>query len=841
MTRLARANAAPMLALAALALVTTVLAVLVPARTSDGYDRAAGAALGPHADLQVAGLGSGKLTITPEAAAAQMADRSRRWRDQLPPALRTVTGPPEASVTTLDLKSAHQRQFAVSWDPGAERRVRYVAGSAPRNAPGAELQVAISDGAAREFGFRPGTLIEAGGVKARVTGLYAPLDAADRYWTPRAGLLTPQTKEDREVRYRVSVVLADPAGYAALAADGLDLTYSWRFPVHQSEVTAGLAVKMATEVDAFRAAVSGRGDVFPARVSTSLDGVLKSYRTRLEAARTTVGLIQGGLIAAAAGVLLVAAGLLAERLRSSLVLMRARGAAAHQLAVPACGLGVLAVLPAALLGLALGPLLDGGPPGAVPALLAAATALLTCAAPAALLAGRAEAGPTRRRLALEGLVVALAIAGVAMLRLRGPSAGSDPMVAAVPALLGVAAGLLVLRGYPLVSVLAGRLLRRGRSTVAFVAAARAARTPPVTALPLVVLVLTVTVAGFAQSVDGELRRGQERSSWQAVGADARITSDRLEPGAVGRLRAMRGVKGAVPARVRQNVLLDELTYMTVIGVDLAAYRAIAGGAAGDLPSAADGALLSPLAQKLLAPGPVKFAWPGVAASLPRSGVIARFPGQDQSVPFIVVPYKALGAEAYPTTVFIKGDGLDRGTLRNLARAETPAWVQFGREGARAELREDVLRDLGNAPLAAVVHDLYGGGALIAAAYGLMAALAVIIAGAPSRAGARARLRVLGLSGRQGRALAATELLPVIGMTAAAGWTLGHVLPRVAGPLLDLRPYTGGLTAPGGLPEPVPLAVLIAAVLLAGAAAMALDDLADRRRPLAQALRTGDET
>ncbi|MCP9982600.1 hypothetical protein [Actinomadura madurae] len=53
--RLARAQWAPLAALAVLTFVSALLATAVPSRTTAGYDRAAAAAVGPAADIRVRG------------------------------------------------------------------------------------------------------------------------------------------------------------------------------------------------------------------------------------------------------------------------------------------------------------------------------------------------------------------------------------------------------------------------------------------------------------------------------------------------------------------------------------------------------------------------------------------------------------------------------------------------------------------------------------------------------------------------------------------------------------------------------------------------------------------
>ncbi len=152
----------------------------------------------------------------------------------------------------------------------------------------------------------------------------------------------------------------------------------------------------------------------------------------------------------------------------------------------------------------------------------------------------AAARPSPRLLVLDGLLVALAVIGVVLLRERGASAGTDPLVAAVPVLLGAALGALVLRAYPYLLRATGPVLRRRSGAVAFLGLARASRQNLVGALPLAVLLLAATVAGFTATVDTGLRDGQVRASWWETGADARIEAGPVDDATLARIRSLPG-------------------------------------------------------------------------------------------------------------------------------------------------------------------------------------------------------------------------------------------------------------------------------------------------------------
>lgn len=904
--RLVRSQAAPVAALAVLTFVSALLGVAVPAATAAGYDRAAASAVGTDPDLRVEGQEMSDRAAASVPDVVEMAQKAAQWHAALPVAFRDASGDPEASVTTertvVAGKFERARTLYLAWDFGASRRVRFVAGRAPENdMPGSSFEggappqrtvrIALSKRFADAFGYKVGdelalsdaSVAKPGARTYEIAGLYEPLNAGDPYWRDRRGMLEPQVRTGPEgTLFDEGTALLDANGYLhLLSGEPRRLTYVWRFPIRPGDVTARTAERMADGLEEYRARVAGRSDLFRCSVATALDGRLASFFAQLRTARVVLSLAFSGLLAVVAGVLLLAAGMLGERLRPALGTMRARGASLRQLAAPAGALTAVAVVPAAALGYGAGLLLDAGPPQAASAYVVGALAALLLALPAALAAlavrehggglvsaaGRREdlsaVRPTMRRLVLEALFVVLAAVGVVLLRRRGlagqAATGADPLVAAAPVLLAVAVGLLVLRAYPYPLRAAARMLRRSRSTVAFVGVARAARGRPVTALPLVVLLLAATVAGFAATVGAALGQGQERAARHRVGGDAHVHAEQFEPGVVARVRAVRGVRAAVPARVITEAVVGaepapDAPKLTVVAVDLAAYRDLGAGT-GPLPSpprAADGVLLSPAAERMvrgrhggqgghgghgltlswLASGPVKVT---------VAGRVDSFPGRDADEPYAIVPYRMLkGTQAYATDVYAAGHGIDAGGLRSAVATSIPKGTRTGGLDRVVEVREDVLRGMARVPMVRVVHDAFRDCALVVAGYGLLAVLLVLLVGARERAAAVAHLRVLGLSARQRRGLALVEIAPVAVCAVAAGWALGLLLPGITGPVVDLRPYTGGFRAGTFAVDPLSPLAPLGALLPAAVAAVAVDRAFETRRGLGGTLRTEDE-
>lgn len=98
----------------------------------------------------------------------------------------------------------------------------------------------------------------------------------------------------------------------------------------------------------------------------------------------------------------------------------------------------------------------------------------------------------------------------------------DPAVILLPSAAALAAGLVVLRGVPLVMRLVAALLERGDHTAALLAARRAARVPGDIAAPLLLLVLTASLATFTASLAVTLDLQLLDSAHHRIGAEAHV-------------------------------------------------------------------------------------------------------------------------------------------------------------------------------------------------------------------------------------------------------------------------------------------------------------------------------
>ena len=322
-------------------------------------------------------------------------------------------------------------------------------------------------------------------------------------------------------------------------------------------------------------------------VHTGLDGLLAGYARQAAAARALLAVVLAGIAGTALGLLALAARLAVDRRRGELSLLRARGASRPRLVGRLAAEAALVVGPAVALGWAGARAVPGrGGTGWLPAVAALVTlAAVPLAVGVARLPAfpdrvvRSRPGPVRRTV--EVTVCVLAAAGVLLARRRGIAAvGVDPYLAAVPALAGIAVGLVALRAYPWPVRALGRVAARGTGAATFLGLARAGRAPVGSALPLVVLVLAVGMGGFAGSVRAGLAAARDEAAVRLVGGDLRVSAPAFAPGEVDRVAHVPGVTAvaagylAAPSALHAAGELPAGADVAVLLLDVAAYERV---------------------------------------------------------------------------------------------------------------------------------------------------------------------------------------------------------------------------------------------------------------------------
>ncbi|MCO5968686.1 FtsX-like permease family protein [Actinoallomurus soli] len=850
--RTARAHRPALLVLGLLVLVTTFLADAGPRALVSGYDRAAretmaGAPSGATDLVVSSGLPS---TAADEAQARGarllastdgLATAARQWRATFPKPLRDtiVTSDYFAGSSFLPLAHGVNQTLGLGYSSSANAHIRYVSG----RPPGPALETALPERAARRLGVAAGDVLRTAtqpALNVRITGLFVPADPGDRYWASASHAKFADA-ELRKTPDGNDVVLAtgilDPAGYRALCTRtpfGVNVT--WTYTPGTDRVTAGSAKTLVDDVHRSAERIAGENT----SMSTRLDWVLDDFVQRLRTTQALMFLSVSGLFAAALGVLALAVGLLLRRMNPDLHLQAARGASRLRLAGLTAGVTALVTLPAAAAGLALSALLVDGPAQTVSYAAVAILVLTAIGGPTA--AGLRLPG---RRLVAEGLLVVLAVAGTYLVRRRGlPATGSvDPFLSAVPVLLAVAAGLVLLRALPYVLRPVQRILARGRSAVPFIGVARVSTA----ALPLVVVLLAVAVIGFGSTVEASLSRAQRLATYASVGGDARVDAVTMSRDVIDRVRRTPGVRAVVPAQTvhaaRMSVDGQLISELTVIGVDLPAYRRMMADTPLRPPAWPRGpgipALFSPTAHAPKSGVSVSTDY-GQSMPLRNAGTVTGFPGQSADDPFVLVPADALGratggGNTGSVSIFVRGDHIDAAAL---SRAAAQPSLGAAEKNAVTTYRQEHAA-LTQGTLGRIVGQGFGLTAALVTCYGTLAILVMLFAGARGRGRAVSYLRTLGLSRRQAHWLAVVEIAPVLFVAFAGGWALGLVLPGLLGPAIDLSPYTGGSPVRHFVPDLAVSASLAGGLLVFAALAVFIDALVATRRGLGGVLRIGE--
>lgn len=886
--RTARVQWAALLTLGLLVLLSTFLVDAGPRTLVARYDRAAHDAVAgapASADLIV---NAGLQPVSPDqrqyratilaASAGGLAKLDAQWRARFPKPLRDtiVATDHSAGVPFVGLTKSPYLEMSLSYSATAGGHIRYVAGHAPGapEHPGGKLRLeaALPVRTAQRMGIKSGdvvTTVSEPAYTVHITGLFAPADPASGYWTkhPQYRDVAKKRLKNGEVIFQ-GTALVEPPGYHAICAEtSFPVGLTWTYTPGAGRVSAAAAPELSDDVHQASESIStAQVDIQGnALLTTSLDHILDDYVGRLRTTQTLLSLSLAGLFAAAIGVLVLVNRLLLTRLRTGLSTQAARGASRTHLAGLTGGLAALVTLPAAAAGLALSILFVPGPEQSI-SLVGAALLVVTAIAVPAVIAGRRRRGPsTRRRARLaaqrravaEGLVVVLAVAGTYVLRQRGLttetwSAGVDPLLSVVPALLAVAGGLVILRVLPYPLRLAGRIFARGRSAAPFVGVARASRQDATAVLPLVILLLAVAVVGFGTTVESSLENAQRRATYQSVGGDARVDSLSTNPAIVDRVRHSPGVRSVVAAQVvdqghlvsRNNAVDD----VRIIGIDLTAYRRMMAGSGLRIPTWPKTAAKGPVPALFSASARDKAHVPGLGLSTDYGqqipvrdvGTVPAFPSQPADSEFVLVPAAALsratgGGSTGTASIFVRGDHIDAAALRR--NAAQPGVDDVGASTVWTyQATHDALTE---GELGHLVGRGFGVSGVLVAGYGALAVLVILFAGAQARGRTVSYLRTLGLSRRQSQLLAFVEIAPTLFAAAITGWVLGLVLPTLLGPAIDLRPYTGGFAVTHYAPDLGATVALAGGLLVFAGLAVLVDTAAAARRGLGGVLRIGD--
>ena len=721
---------------------------------------------------------------------------------------------------------------------------------------------------------------------AEIVGIFRPTNAADSAWYAENGLLRVSTRV-----YGPSYAINDgralmaPESYGPLmrltAGSRVPLRYQWRFFVDPERIDArglaGLTAALQRTESIFPKASGAVTSAGPARLTSALAVLLDDFRTSWAFAQVVMATGAAGPAAMALAALGFIAFLVARRRRSVVSAWRMRGASTIQVLSATLGEGLLAGGPAALVGTGLAIALVGsGPPE--PSLLAGGAVLGV----AIILVGMLEippalaprsrdgtsgddltlgagAGSPRlggRSIAAEMVVVVLAITAIALLRQRGsgvvdagalPSA--NPLLAAAPALGAIAAALLARRLIPFPIRALARLAARRRDLPAVLAMRRAGRQGSLGPV-LVVLLAGSAITIFSGAMVLSLGRGADLVTWQAVGADYRVSGSfgQLPDGFDG--SALPGVTASAAAYRGRASVETYLGSYALLAVDAPAYAALAD------PTPADPALppemleaqprTLPVILSRVAAALTGVNRPGQAFDLyvqseriPARLVAIRdtFPTMSAGNGFVVIARNqvaAMGASpTLPATdVFLSAPPSARDSmLATLSPLGT---------SVRLESRADEAAALRDQPVNRSVVFVVLAAAAIGAVYAALALVVGLALAGSARSIEVTHLRMLGLARRDATALIILEHGPAVGLALLAGAVLGLALFSVLDNALGFGVLLGtSLQIPLWF-EPGPLALGVVMSAAVAALAIGIASLLQSRAAAADAIRRGIE-
>ena len=848
---------------AVVALVPRAVSVMTTAELRHQLDSVADEVRDPVAET-VGGIPTFEEDADPYS---QMDDALAGIRDSAPDRLRSLLGEPDYYSRTEALptpdatpdRDAPLTLTRVAFDPRIESRVTLVQGDFPGVWDGDRpFGIILSEKSAEQERWEVGEVRTLqSGVELVLSGIFAPLAPDDRYWKHAESVLVPQLLDDGNSTPKVTATgYANPLSVGLFGGNSSRITV-W-YPLDADGLDFTDAAAVAPELRTFTTTpfslpLPELGLPQSLRFESGTVPVLDAVLSRAATTVAVLAMIASGPLGVVLAVFALGASSVVERRRPAIALASARGASGLQvrgaLALEGLALGVL---PAAL-GIGLSLLLPArvGPEAFLaPVLLGLAPAVLfaVSASPRGLRSTRADLGSARAgrvRWIVEALVVLLAATAVVLLLRRGlatsaASVGVDPLLAATPLLLSLAACVIVLRLYPVPLVALSRALRRRSGLAGFLGATRSVRDRSLALGAVLALVVGMSVSVFSSVLLTTVDRGVAAGAASTVGADLRaegpvFASETVEavsglPG----VDAAVGIDVAVPAALRVDKVRTTVNLFVVDTGSLAGIRALPSGLDELDGSSIPIVVSSDLADEIAAGAELLLEGKEVTIA----GVEDRTTGFGETASWVILDDvfaeevtgngalpRLLLVDTAPTadTTVLSADLVELGgpttTVTSIAQAEAEARSAPTTAGLRVALIVSIV------------------------AIALLAALAVIMSsaiGAESRNRMLALLHTLGLSSRQTSALVAWELAPLALVAVVAGTALGLALPWVVLAGVDLRPFTGGRSQPDIAADPLLLTAVLGGVALTVVAAGIVSIIVARRRDPASTLRMGAE-
>jgi putative ABC transport system permease protein len=656
-----------------------------------------------------------------------------------------------------------------------------------------------------------------------------------------------------------------PDAVPGLITSALPFEFRWRYSILADRLDADAVGDTRRGLQILESRPPTTETIEDVTAQVGLLPLLERHDALRNASQAVLALAASAPLALAGGAIAMAAVMLSRRRRAAMVLARGRGASNHMLLAASLLEAFVVATAACLAGLGLAIALEpsaeltpslfaAAPIGVFSVVVLAGAAWPQIRQPLGDLerGSRPVRGANPRRIVAELTVIAIALVGAYVLRQRGlgaASGGFDPFLAAVPPLIGVAAGIAAVRIYPPVVAAAGWLATRRRDLVPILGVRTVAR-GAASSLPALVLVLAVAFAAFSSVVSASIDRAQHVTSWTRSGADVRIepSGSRRELPPELDATAIPGVTASATGYIELGVRAPAgagAGTLSLHAVDAAAYAAVVAGSPIEpmwpqefLGQPADGPVPAIVGSRLtggqlgLGVGDLfDILVQGRRVQLEVSDIRSHVAGLTTAEAFVIVPIAwlehGMGGEVRPTVLWLR------------APAETAASLEQGTSfAADIEIvsRYGEYTALRNQPLLGAVGAGFTLAFGISVAYAVLTILGAVLLAASQRTRDLAILRTLGLSRRQQTRLTMVEHVPPILVALPMGLALGIGVAVAVAPALGLGALSG---SSGGVPLIVDWASMVtlsAALAVLSLVAVVLGSWLSRRAAIVNALR-----
>ena len=661
-------------------------------------------------------------------------------------------------------------------------------------------------------------------VGVEVVGIFAVDDPDERFWFDDPALERPIIRSlGGDTRFQdLTVLLADaayPAYVRATEEGGVPIRYTWRLPVVENRIASTDVGQLIEDLRRLEAIFPTSGVPLnmpdAASLRTGLLPRLEGFVAGWQAIISVLAIVLVGAAAIAAAAVALTVLLVVGRRRASIDLYRSRGASGRQIlgtsAAEALIVGVPAAGAGALLAVAAFP--NGPTPLLGAGLVVGATTLAFVVAgrPSAQAPGRRAAGQPRivrpRRMAAEVGLVVIATIAVYLARERGIQAVSaartleaaDPLVAAAPALAGLAIGVVAQRLFPIPTRLLAWLASHRRDLLPSLAMRRLAR-GSASGSVLIVLLAGAALATFSSSALVRVSGLASAVAAAEVGAPYRIEGpegpfpDGFDP------KTLPQVTAAALAHVGTGNLSNG-TPVGVLAVDPQDLAAVlpdteTGGIPREFVGDPPGREIPVLVSASLGERPngldvgdtFSLTVAGYAATFRVIGIRDHFPSMGDRDRFVVmsdaqVRAVVAGVRMSPNRAFLQAPAGIAAELR----------AAIATSDSRATLlsRDEIGQAIREGPAVVALTSGIAGAAVLAALFAAAAVTVALVLSGAGQAAEIAQLRAVGLARRQAVGLLVLEQAPTVLIALGGGAALGFGLFLALLPGLSLDTIVGG--------------------------------------------------